>query len=56
MDKYRKEQIEKAENKHDWNFNIKVKFYGTFENSNFLDIPYKDFIKIKEILINSELN
>ena len=56
MDKYRKEELEKAEKNHDWNFNIKAVFSGTEGKSKYLDIPYKDWIKIKEILINSNLN
>jgi hypothetical protein len=56
MDKYVKEQLEIAEYRHYWNFPIRAKFSGTNGESKTLNILYKDWIKIKEILIYSELN
>ena len=48
---YRKIQIEKATKNHDFKYNIKIKFFGLKNNSNFLDISLKELNQIKKILI-----
>jgi hypothetical protein len=56
MNEYHKSELERVEKGHDWNFNIIAVFKGTKNDSKHLNIPYKDWLKIKDILINSNLN
>ena len=54
MDKYKKmsyekEQIERAEKEHDKNFKMKIKFFGTKNDSKFLSITEEELKKIKDI-------
>ncbi len=52
--KYIREQIERAEKNHNKAYKIKIKFYGTHDDSNFLVVSEKGFKKIKSIMLKEE--
>jgi hypothetical protein len=53
--KYRETQIEKAENKHDWDYKMTIQFKGTSFNSNNLSITEEEFKQIKAILTKTHI-
>ena len=52
--KYIKEQIARAEFKHNPAYKMKIKFYGTNGESNFLVMGEEGFNKIKQIMLKEE--
>jgi hypothetical protein len=50
MDNYYLDQLNRAEENHNWIYSIKIKFYGTKGESNFLSLDKETYKKIKEIL------
>ena len=49
MDNYYLDQLNRAEENHNWIYSIKIKFYGTNGESNFLSLDKETYKKIKDI-------
>jgi len=47
---YYTKQIERAEEKHDKTYAMKIKFYGTVNHSNFMSVTPKQLKAIKKTL------
>lgn len=50
MENYEINQIERAEDKHDWTYKMSIVFSGTKNKTNHLSITEDQLKKIKEIL------
>jgi hypothetical protein len=53
--RYRKEEIERAEHNHNKNFNFTIKISGTVGSSKYLDITGEELQRIKDILTNLQI-